>query len=579
MRLSIALVVAGLVVAAHSAHALEPIPDKLVVLTFDDSVKSHFTVVRPILLKHKFNATFFVTEGFDFTTNKEHYMTWEEIAHLHQDGFEIGNHTRDHMGVTKEKLGELKEQVEAINARCRQFGIPPTTSFAYPGNAHDLGGLPILRELGIRFARRGGAPEFPYKEGKGFAYEPGLDHPLLIPSAGDARPFWALDDFQRAATQAEYGRIAVLQFHGVPDLAHPWVHSPVERFEEYMQYLADQKYTVIAMRDLSKYVDPEIIPRDPQGVINDRIQSIEKKSLRDETRKPKDDADLKSWLENMVWHHQFTPAEVRSATGLSADEVSAALKRFDIRPETKPKRPSDAPLLVLPYPGGRHPRIGFLEGAIRPQRETKVSVFLPWNESAYVVVDVPEAIRRDRESELGLLYLAHTHVDTMWTKQNKPLETLEWRRDQDQSLVCERTLPNNVTFGTRVSPGREAVRMEMWLTNDSQESIGNLKVQNCVMLKGAAEFAAQTNDNKIIHEPYVACRSAAGNRWVITAWEPCTRGWANAPCPCLHSDPTFGDCKPGETKTLRGWLSFYEGTDIESEFRRIDSTGWRTPSN
>ena len=42
---------------------LEPIPDRLVVLTFDDSSKSHFTVVRPILKKHGFGATFFITEG------------------------------------------------------------------------------------------------------------------------------------------------------------------------------------------------------------------------------------------------------------------------------------------------------------------------------------------------------------------------------------------------------------------------------------------------------------------------------------------------------------------------------------
>src|SRR3990172_7226168 len=118
------------VLCAQSAFALEPIPDKLVVLTFDDAVKSHFTVVRPILLKHKFGATFFVTEGFDFKTNKEYYMTWEEIAHLHHDGFEIGNHTRDHMGVKKDKLDQLKEQVEAINKRCEEFGIPRTTSFA-----------------------------------------------------------------------------------------------------------------------------------------------------------------------------------------------------------------------------------------------------------------------------------------------------------------------------------------------------------------------------------------------------------------------------------------------------------------
>src|SRR5262249_56535659 len=32
-----------------AACALEPIPDKLVVLTFDDSAKSHYTVARPIL--------------------------------------------------------------------------------------------------------------------------------------------------------------------------------------------------------------------------------------------------------------------------------------------------------------------------------------------------------------------------------------------------------------------------------------------------------------------------------------------------------------------------------------------------
>ena len=34
-----------------------------------------------------------------------------------------------------------------------------------------------------------------YEKGQGFAYEPGLDHPLLIRSAGDARPGWTLDDF------------------------------------------------------------------------------------------------------------------------------------------------------------------------------------------------------------------------------------------------------------------------------------------------------------------------------------------------------------------------------------------------
>ena len=207
-----ALFVAGLLCCASFADALEPIPDKLVVLTFDDASKSHFTIVRPLLKKFGFGATFFVTEGFDFPTNRRDYMSWQEIAQLHKDGFEIGNHTRDHLAVTDKTVRDLAAQVRGINDRCKEHGIPIPTSFAYPGNALTKAALPILKDLDIRFARRGGSPEYPYKEGQGFAYEPGRDHPLLIPSAGDARPAWKLDDFKRAVGQAKQGKIAVLQF-------------------------------------------------------------------------------------------------------------------------------------------------------------------------------------------------------------------------------------------------------------------------------------------------------------------------------------------------------------------------------
>src|SRR5262245_50101722 len=70
-------------------------------------------------------------------------------------------------------------------------------------------------------------------------------------------------------------------------------------------------------------------------------------------RKRRDDAELRYWLQNMVWHHRFTVAEVSEATGLTANQVTAALKKFDITSFSKPKRAADAPLLVLPYPGGR----------------------------------------------------------------------------------------------------------------------------------------------------------------------------------------------------------------------------------
>jgi hypothetical protein len=334
------------------------------------------------------------------------------------------------------------------------------------------------------------------------------------------------------------------------------------------------------MRDLAKYVDADLAPSNPQDVIDDRKQSLSQHTSRDNFRRPQTDEELEFWLTNMIVDHGFSVFEASTATGLSTEEIGASVERLSI-----PKRPLRPPatrpsvLKVRPYPGGRHPRIGFLDGAIRPQRETKFSVFLPWDPTQYVVVDVPEAIWMKRGEGRELLYLAHTDVPTLWSRQGISLEPLEWSRGEEGSLRVERRLPNEVAFGAKIVPTRDAVRMELWLTNGTQETVSGLAVQNCVMLKGAEEFNSLSNDNKLLREPFVACRNAGGNRWIITAWENCARAWGNVPCPCMHADPQFADCAPGETQRLGGWLSFYEGTDIDAELRRISSLDWHESPN
>lgn len=565
--------------------ALEPIPSKLVVLTFDDSVRSHYEVVRPILLKYGFGATFFITEGFDFATNKRDYMTWDEIAQLDRDGFEIGNHTRDHLAITEQRVDQLAEQLTAIRDACRQHQIQDPVSFAWPGNAFTTRALDRLKQLGIRFARRGGAPEFPYERGRGCGYEPGTDHPLLIPTAGDARPDWEFDDFRRAVEQGGGGKVIVLQFHGVPDTAHPWVNTSPDKFEMYMNHLAREKYQVIAMRDLAKYVDPEVAPQDPEGVIRDRQARLARGQAFDSFRKPRDERDLQFWLENMARDHRYSIAEMQAATGLSVAELDAALTRFGLRSadgfgagETRPEEiaaatavpPGQATTLkVLPYPGGRHPRIGFRDGALRPQRETKLSLFAPWDNGGYVVADFPEAIWWEPATGRELLYLAHTHVPTLWDRQQLELQPLEWQAIPG-GWAMERALPNGVSFGTTAVAGEAHVRFDMWVRNGTPETLRGVVVQNCVMLARAAGFEAQSDQNKVIRHPLVACRNAAGDAWVITGWQSCQRPWANPPCPCIHSDPKFPDCLPGETSHLTGWVSFYRGTDLEGELDRIE---------
>ena len=284
-----------------------------------------------------------------------------------------------------------------------------------------------------------------------------------------------------------------------------------------------------------------------------------------EARAPKLESEFRRWLDNMVTHHRYTPHEIRAATGLPLSKVNQKLADWNITGKRLSKPAPDVPLKVLPYPGGRHPRIGFLDGALVPQRETKVSIFTPWDPHSYAVVDVPEAIW----SNLGLTYLAHTHIPTVWEKQGKKLDPLEWQPNNDGSLVLERKLPNGIVFGSRIIPRQEVVKMKLWIRNGSPETLTGLRAQVCVMLKGLAGFNQRIHANKVIDGNWVACRDSDGQRWIITSWEPLHRPWENPPVPCLHADPSFPDCPPGKTVEANGIITFYNGTDIRQQIEKL----------
>jgi hypothetical protein len=293
-----------------------------------------------------------------------------------------------------------------------------------------------------------------------------------------------------------------------------------------------------------------------------------------EARPPSSEEDLQQWLHNMVGQHRYSIADVCRATGLAESAAQPVIDRVTASHD-QVHHTADEPLHVAPFPGGRHPRIGFLDGAIFPQRETKISIFCPWDTRSYVVVDVPEAIF----SNLGLMYLAHTHVPTLWDRQGVKLAKQEWRQESDGRLTIERKLPNQVSFGAEVSPSKDLVQMELWLKNGTPQTLTDLRVQSCVMLREAAGFTTQTNRNKVFQGPYAAVRNEAGDRWIITAWTRPHHVWGNAECPCLHSDPQFDDCPPGEMQRLRGFVSFYSGTDLEQELQRLTALGWDRPTD
>lgn len=546
--------------AQWCASASESIPPKTVVLTFDDAVKSQLEVVAPLLKEYGFGATFFVSHAW--MNDREHFMSWEEVARLYQMGFEIGNHSWTHVGFnTPRTAARLAGELALVENELAKVGVPKPISFAWPGNAFGPDSLAVLERAGYRLARRGMQPEAPYGSLElGALFDPARHHPLCIPTAGDAYPNWTLEHFKQVVDRATTGRVAVVQFHGVPDAAHPWVNTPQERFRQYMGYLKQGGFHVIALRDLLPYLPQKPAENDPMVRTEYPARSDNDLYWPVETEQTLEHLDF--WLADMALDHGYTLEEMAKVTGLPRKILEERLAHLRTEPSARKR---DRRIKVMPYPGGRHPRSGFLEGAIDPLRGTKVSIFLPWKDSGYVVLDLPEAIF----SNLGLLFLAHTDVPTIWNAHNEVIENRDWALQKNGDLRSEWRLPNRVAFGARVTPKTDGVDFEFWLQNGAAAELTRLRTQICLMLKAAPGFNEQNQDRKEYKPPLAVVKALGANRYILLAFEKCGRAWGNEKCPCIHSDPLLPDAAPGQRVSVRGHLWFYEGKNIRSAEKKL----------
>ncbi|MCU7550650.1 polysaccharide deacetylase family protein [Chitinophagaceae bacterium LB-8] len=222
----------------------EPFKDPIVVLCFDDAEISHYTIVSPLLKKYDFDATFFVCKmPWKSPVDSVYYMKWPQIFELYKMGFEIGNHTGHHKNMTKLNRDQMMQEISYIETKCRENGIPKPISFAYPGNRADSLSQVVLKDMGFRYARAGGSK----------FYEPKQDGHLVIPSYTMGSTEKLRERTMYALKSLQPGQILVFTIHGVPDIAHPDYTTSAEVFTEYLQYIKEHHFKVIAMRDLDKY--------------------------------------------------------------------------------------------------------------------------------------------------------------------------------------------------------------------------------------------------------------------------------------------------------------------------------------
>lgn len=106
-------------------------------LTFDDSMKEHYTIVAPELEKRGFRGTFWMVGAWmpEVAEADTTHFTWAEAKEMSDRGHEMSNHTWSHPYMTmlsdEDLHNEIKKNDDAILANIGK----PSTTFCFPYNA------------------------------------------------------------------------------------------------------------------------------------------------------------------------------------------------------------------------------------------------------------------------------------------------------------------------------------------------------------------------------------------------------------------------------------------------------------
>lgn len=105
--------------------------NKVVMINFDDGLKSQLIYAKPILDKYGFKASFFIICGRVGTERSS--MNWQDIAELKKDGMDIESHSMTHTNLNKLSINALKFEIGGSKQCFANHGYN-TPIFGYPFN-------------------------------------------------------------------------------------------------------------------------------------------------------------------------------------------------------------------------------------------------------------------------------------------------------------------------------------------------------------------------------------------------------------------------------------------------------------
>jgi peptidoglycan/xylan/chitin deacetylase (PgdA/CDA1 family) len=123
-----------------------PLPEKPIVLTFDDGYRDAYEFAYPILQKYGFVGTFFIITD-RVTYNEPAHVSWDQIIEMHNAGMDIQSHSRTHPDLRslsdEQLLWQILGSKEAIEARLDN----QVRFFCYPSGRYDDDAVQALQDF------------------------------------------------------------------------------------------------------------------------------------------------------------------------------------------------------------------------------------------------------------------------------------------------------------------------------------------------------------------------------------------------------------------------------------------------
>ena len=146
----------------RALRGMADLPDKPLVITFDDGRTSQLQNAAPVLLRLRLPATFFVLPGFDRL--EPGHLSADAFARLRNWGFSVQSHTLNHADIPSLlRRDRGAAEAEVVNSREALLPIGGGDHFSYPFGGYDQAAADLVRAAGYESAvsTRFGRVHFP----------------------------------------------------------------------------------------------------------------------------------------------------------------------------------------------------------------------------------------------------------------------------------------------------------------------------------------------------------------------------------------------------------------------------------